>query len=92
MESEQQAEVVNRLKSIEGHIRGIERMVEEDAYCIDVVKQVMAVQKAIDKVNSLLMQNHLNHCVITAIRGNDARKRQKVIGEIVDVFEMSAKL
>ena len=92
MESEQRAEVVNRLKSIEGHIRGIERMVEEDAYCIDVVKQVMAVQKAIDKVNSLLMQNHLNHCVITAIRGNDARKRQKVIGEIVDVFEMSAKL
>jgi DNA-binding FrmR family transcriptional regulator len=92
MESEQRAEVVNRLKSIEGHIRGIERMVEDDAYCIDVVKQVMAVQKAIDKVNSLLMQNHLNHCVITAIRGNDARKRQKVIGEIVDVFEMSAKL
>ena len=92
MDTEQRVEVITRLKSIEGHIRGIERMVEEDAYCIDVVKQVMAVQKAIDKVNSLIMQNHLNHCVITAIRGNDSRKRQKVIGEIVDVFEMSAKL
>jgi len=92
MNGEHRKNVLNRLKSIEGHIRGIERMVEEDAYCIDVVKQMMAVQKAIDKVNSLIMQNHLNECVITAIQGNDPKKRQKVIGEIVDVFEMSNKV
>jgi len=92
MESEHRQKVLSRLKSIEGHIRGIERMVEEDVYCIDVVKQTLAVQKAIDKVNSLIMQNHLQECVTTAIQSNDAKKRQKVIGEIVEVFEMSNKV
>lgn len=90
--AEQRKKVLNRLKSIEGHIRGIERMVEQDAYCIDIVKQTLAVQKALDKVNSLIMQNHLQECVTTVIQGNDPKKRQKVIAEIVDVFEMSNKV
>jgi DNA-binding FrmR family transcriptional regulator len=90
--SEDRKKVLVRLKSIEGHIRGIERMVEEDVYCIDIMKQTLAVQKALDKVNSLIMQNHLNECVTTAIKGNDARRRQQVIGELVDVFEMSHKV
>ncbi len=90
--SEDRKKVLVRLKSIEGHIRGIERMVEEDVYCIDIMKQTLAVQKALDKVNSLIMQNHLNECVTTAIKGNDARRRQQVIGELVDVFEISHKV
>lgn len=90
--SEDRKKVLVRLKSIEGHIRGIERMVEEDVYCIDIMKQTLAVQKALDKVNSLIMQDHLNECVTTAIKGNDARRRQQVIGELVDVFEMSHKV
>ncbi|MBI1800071.1 MAG: metal-sensitive transcriptional regulator [Chloroflexi bacterium] len=92
MDSEQREKVVRRLKSIEGHIRGIERMVEEDTYCIDVLKQTHAVQKAMDRVNSMIMQNHLQHCVIMAIQGDDAAQRQKVIGEIVEVFDMSNKV
>ncbi len=92
MESEHRKKVLSRLKSIEGHIRGIERMVEDDIYCIDIVRQALAVQKAIDKVNSLIMQNHLQECVTTAIRGSDPKQRQKVIGEIVDVFELSHKV
>ncbi len=92
MNPDQRQTVLKRLKSIEGHIRGIERMVEADAYCIDVLKQTHAVQKAIDRVNALIMQNHLQECVTTVIRGRDAKERQKVIGEIVDVFEMSSKI
>ena len=92
MDSEHQQSILKRLKSIEGHVRGIERMVEQDAYCIDIMKQTLAVQKALDKVNSLIMHNHLNECVTTAIKGDDASKRQQVIGEIVDVFEMSHKV
>jgi DNA-binding FrmR family transcriptional regulator len=89
---EERRKVLARLRSIEGHIRGIERMVEEDTYCIDIMKQTHAVQKALDKVNTMIMQNHLNECVTTAIKGSDPRRRQQVIGELVDVFEMSHKV
>ncbi len=92
MDTQNRQKVVKRLKSIEGHIRGIERMVEADTYCIDVLKQTNAVQRAIDKVNTLIMQQHLNECVTTAMRGADPKERQRVIGEIVDVFQMSSKL
>ena len=73
-------------------MRGIENMVESDTYCIDVLKQTHAVQKALDKVNSLIMANHLNECVTSAIRGSDPKERERVIGEIVDVFDMSHKM
>ena len=84
--------VLRRLKSIEGHVRGIEAMVESDTYCIDVLKQTHAVQKALDKLNALIMQNHMNECVTSAIRGEDPKERERVIAEIVGVFEMSSKI
>ena len=80
------------MKSIEGHVRGIERMVDEDAYCIDVIKQTMAVQRALDKVNGLILQNHLQTCVTTAIRGKEPQERERVIGELLEVFETASKL
>ena len=92
MNSEHRETVLKRLKSIEGHIRGIERMVEADEYCIDVLRQTHAVQKALDRVNALIMQHHLDSCVTSVIRGSDVKERQRVIGEIVDVFEMSNKI
>jgi DNA-binding FrmR family transcriptional regulator len=83
--------MLRRLQSIEGHVRGIERMVEEDKYCIDVIKQVEAVQAALSKINQLILENHLRTCVTTAIRGDDASAREAVIGEIMDVFAVSNK-
>jgi DNA-binding FrmR family transcriptional regulator len=92
MNPDQRQLVLKRLKTIEGHLRGIENMVESDTYCIDVLKQTHAVQKALDKVNSLIMANHLNECVTSAMRGSNPQERERVIGEIVDVFDMSHKL
>jgi DNA-binding FrmR family transcriptional regulator len=92
MNTEHQEMVVKRLKSIAGHVNGIERMVTEDAYCIDVIKQVQAVQAALNKVNDLILENHLNTCVIEAVRGDNKKDRERVIGEIVDVFEMAQKI
>ncbi len=92
MADETTADILNRLKSIEGHVRGIERMVEENAYCIDVTDQIMAVQRALQKVNSLVLDRHLHTCVTTAIRGDDPEARERVIGEIMDVFEATGKL
>lgn len=92
MDADQKRLVLNRLKSIEGHVRGIQRMVEDDSYCIDVIRQVHAVQKALESVSSLVLENHLNTCVTTAIRGDDVDERQRMIGEIVSVFQETGKL
>lgn len=81
-----------RLKTIEGHVRGIHRMVEEDQYCIDIIRQAQAVQRALDKFNALVLENHLNTCVTSAIRSDDPDKRERIITEIMDVFETAGKL
>jgi CsoR family transcriptional regulator, copper-sensing transcriptional repressor len=83
---------IRRLKTIEGHLRGIIRMVEEDAYCIDVIRQIQAVEAALNKVSSKILEDHLNSCVITAIQGNDRKERERVLKEITEVFDMSTKV
>jgi len=83
---------LNRLKTIEGHLRGIIRMVEDDAYCIDVIRQVQAVEAALSKVSVQILEDHLNSCVITAVRGDSEQERERVLKEIAEVFEMSTKV
>ena len=92
MDEDHRATVLKRLRSIAGHVNGIERMVSEGAYWIDVIKQVKAVQAALSKVNDLILANHLNTCVIEAIRGDNKKERERVLDEIVDVFEMAQKI
>ena len=84
--------IINRLKSTEGHLRGIQRMVAEGVYCIDIVNQILAVQRALQKVNSLVLERHLHTCVTTAIRGEDPDERARVIQEIMSVFDAMGKL
>lgn len=83
---------LRRLKTVEGHLRGVIRMVEEDSYCIDVIRQIQAIEAALNKVSSKILEDHLNSCVITAIQGNDLKERERVLKEISEVFEMSAKV
>jgi DNA-binding FrmR family transcriptional regulator len=83
---------LRRLKTIEGHLRGVIRMVEEDTYCIDVIRQIQAIDAALNKVSTQILENHLNSCVITAINGNDPKERERVLKEITEVFEMSSKV
>lgn len=84
--------VLRRLKTAEGHLRGVQRMVEDDAYCIDVIQQIQAVQSALNKINTLILEDHLNSCLITAVRGEDAGERERVLKEIADVFEASQQV
>ena len=84
-------DMLKRLKIIEGHLGGVIRMMEDDAYCIDVIRQIQAVQAALNKVSSGILENHLNSCVITAIRGEDASERERVLKEITDVFTATSK-
>ena len=81
-----------RLKTVEGHIKGIIRMVENDEYCIDVIRQIQAVQAALNKVTSNMLDEHLNSCVITAIRGDDPLERERVLKEIAEIYEQAAKV
>jgi DNA-binding FrmR family transcriptional regulator len=83
---------LRRLKTVEGHLRGVIRMVEEDTYCIDVIRQIQAIDAALNKVSTQILENHLNSCVITAVQGNDKKERQRVLKEITEVFEMSNKV
>ncbi len=92
MNTDNKPDIIRRLKSIEGHVRGIARMVDEDAYCIDLLQQTIAVQRALDKLNSLILSDHLDTCVTTAIRGDDPADRERVLGELMQVFEAQRKL
>lgn len=83
---------IRRLKTVEGHLRGVIRMVEQDAYCIDVIRQIQAIESALNKVSSKILEGHLNSCVTTAIQGNDKKERERVLKEITEVFEMSTKV
>lgn len=90
--AEVRAKAGARLRSVEGHVRGVQRMVDEGAYCVDIIKQTKAIQRALDKVSALLLEDHLMYCATTAIRAADPTDRERTIQELLEVFETSAKL
>lgn len=77
----------NALRRIEGQVRGVAKMVEEDRYCIDVVTQIEAVRAALARVEIDLLRQHLHHCVHEAIASKDPAARERVIEELVGVFK-----
>ena len=91
MDEATRGQITQRLASAAGHVKGIERMVADDSYCIDVIKQIQAVQAALTKVNALILDNHLRTCVTTAIQGDDPDEREAVLQEITSVFEVKSK-
>ena len=85
------AAVANRLKTVEGHVAGIGRMVDDGEYCIDIIRQIHAVQSALNKVSKMVLEDHMNHCLITAVRGDDPAERERVLQEIAEVYEAATK-
>jgi DNA-binding FrmR family transcriptional regulator len=85
-------QIARRLKTIEGHVRGIQRMVDEGEYCIDIIRQIQATQSALNKVSQLVLEEHMHECVITAVRGEDAGERERVLNEIAEVYEAATKV
>ncbi len=81
-------DAIKRLNMIEGHLRGIRKMVEDDTYCVDVLKQTYAVQRAIEKFEQILLQDHIRGCVPEGIReGRD----EEVLGELAELFSLSRR-
>lgn len=92
MDGETKKAVTCRLASSVGHLKGIERMVSQDAYCIDTIQQIQAVQSALHKVNTMLLDAHLHSCVNEAVSGEDPTERERMLREVTSVFTMSSKL
>ena len=92
MDTSTKKSITRRIATASGHLKGIERMVNEDVYCIDIIKQIQAVQSALNKVNTLILDNHLQTCVTTAIQGDDVEERKQLLSEISAVFEAKSKL
>ena len=91
MDEKTQKAVTQRLASAAGHIKGIERMAQEGAYCIDMIRQIQAVQAALNKVTAMMLDTHLHTCMMTAVRGQDMAERERMLVEVTAVFEMSNK-
>lgn len=85
------AAVLARLKRVEGQIRGLQRMVEADTYCIDVLTQVSAATRALESVAVQLLDDHLRHCVAHAIQSDDATESDRIITEATKAIERLVK-
>lgn len=88
MQADTRTDVMKRLSFIEGHIQGIRRMVEQDKYCVDVLKQTYAVRRAIEKMEALMLDGHLHTCVVEGIK--DGRE-DEMVTELVELYELANK-
>lgn len=80
---------VTRLRRIEGQVRGVGHMIDDDRYCIDIMTQLQAVKAALKRVEEQILRDHINHCVAHAIQSGTEQARNEKIDELLDVFTRS---
>lgn len=88
MQPSTRQETLKRLNYIDGHLAGIRRMIEDDTYCVDVLKQTYAVRRAIEKMEALMLDGHLHTCVVEGVREGRA---DEVVGELVELYALANK-
>ena len=88
MQTTTREDALKRLNYIDGHLAGVRRMIEEEQYCVDILKQTYAVRRAIEKMESLLLDGHLHTCVVTGVREG---REEQVVGELVELYELANK-
>jgi DNA-binding FrmR family transcriptional regulator len=91
MQRDAKPKLLNRLSRVEGQVRGIARMIEEDRYCIDVLTQLQAVRAALARVEGELLKAHLDHCIEGAIVSGDKVEQRKKAAELVSLLERAAR-
>jgi DNA-binding FrmR family transcriptional regulator len=89
--SEDKRKILNRLRRIEGQVRGIEKMVEDDRYCIDVLTQVGAVMTALESVGLKVLEDHTRHCVAGALSSGDEHEARAKVEELIAAVERFSK-
>ena len=91
MERENKPKLLNRLNRIEGQVRGVARMVEEDRYCIDILTQLRALKAALNKVENELLKTHLEHCIVGAMAGGDPLEQRRKADELIELLDRTGK-
>ena len=91
MEKSHKPKLLNRLSRVEGQVRGVARMVEEDRYCIDVLTQLRAIRAALARVEGEMLKAHLDHCIESAIVSGDQAEQRKKAGELIELLERSGR-
>jgi CsoR family transcriptional regulator, copper-sensing transcriptional repressor len=91
VEPEIREQALARLRRIEGQVRGIHRMVEEERYCADVLTQIASVHEALRGVGKMVMKNHLQHCITDALRSGDDRRAEETYAEVLDLMYRHAR-
>lgn len=86
------SELLARLQTIEGHVRGVQRMIEQGEACTDVINQLLGVQRAVQRVGGLLLERHLRTCVAAAMRSDEPGEQQRVVAEIMGLFAATGKM
>ena len=86
--TETRHDALKRLAYIEGHLAGVRKMIEQDQYCVDVLKQTYAVRRAIEKMEAMILENHLQGCVVEGIKQG---REDEVIGELMDLYEQAGR-
>ena len=88
MRTEARKDVLARLRSVAGHLSAVERMVENDKYCVDILKQTLAVEKALERIDALILGEHLETCVADAFRQG---KAERTVKELAEIFTTARK-
>jgi DNA-binding FrmR family transcriptional regulator len=86
MDHASKADVLKRLAYVEGHLKSVRRMIEEDTYCVDVLKQMYAVRRGIEKAETKVLDGHLHHCVLEAV---EEGRQEEVFAELLELYEMA---
>lgn len=87
LDSIQKKQLAKRMNYLTGHLNAVKTMLEEDRYCIDIIRQNQAVMAALGKVNEIILKAHLETCVTRAIESHDKKEREKVFEEIIEVYK-----
>ena len=90
MKRENKTGLLNRLKRIEGQVRGVAGMVEDERYCIDVLTQLQAIRAALTRVETEMLKDHLDHCIESAIVGGDQAEQRRKAGELIELLHRAA--
>lgn len=84
-------DIIKRLNRIEGQVKGIQKMVEDERYCVDVLIQISAIKSAINKVGNIILENHIKGCVSNSIKNGDSAQLEEVISELMSTINKFTK-
>lgn len=86
MDAETKQQAMGRLRRIVGQVQGVQRMVEEEKYCVDILLQISAVQGALEQVSKIIMTRHIESCVLDSLKAGSERERSQKIDDLIRVF------